>query len=84
MSSSAGDGAEGVIRLFPIIIWEFHELGLPTEHLFRLQRERISKLIACIQNERVDVSGGHYHHLEEIIGELMAHVAVLQERISGT
>lgn len=79
MSSSAGDGPEGVINLFHTLAEIFLKEKWPLNKLLTIQKNRITMLIRDIQNNKVTVSTGHYHSVDELIAEINVHVAVLQK-----
>ena len=79
MSSSAGDGPEGVIHLFPFLIETFIKKGWPLDELLTVQKKRISAVLENIQSGKVTVSSGHYHSVDELMWEMREHVATLQK-----
>lgn len=79
MSSSAGDGPGGVIHLFPFLIKNFIKEGWRINELLAIQEKRISKVIEDIKNNKVTVSSGHYHSIDELAAEILEHVAILQK-----
>jgi hypothetical protein len=78
MSSSAGDGEEGVINEFPFLIKLFVEEEWSFDELFKIQRERVTNLLNDIKNGEVTVSIGHYHLIEDLMSEVSHHIRGLQ------
>lgn len=81
MSSSAGDGPDGVIRLFPFLFDLFLRQEWPLDELLAVQKKRIAAVLKDIKNGKVTVSSGHYHSTDELMAEMREHVATLQRLV---
>ena len=81
MSSSIGDGPDGVIRLFPLLIETFLKEGWSFEELFVIQKRRITEMLKGIKNGRITVSEAHYNSTDELISEIQTHVHSLQKLV---
>ncbi len=79
MSTMAGDGPDGVIHLFPLLIEIFLGVGWPLDELLVVQKERITKVLKDIKSGKITVSSGHYNSTDELIWEIEEHVAALQK-----
>lgn len=79
MSSSAGDGPNGVIHLFPFLFEVFLKQGWALDELLVVQKKRVATVLDDIESGKVTVSRGHYHSIYELIAEMQEHVAALQK-----
>jgi hypothetical protein len=78
MSSSAGDGENGVIHLFPQLFKIFQDQNWPLDDLLSVQKQRIYALLADIKSGNVSISPGHYHSIENVMSEMREHIKLLQ------
>ncbi len=81
MSSSAGDGASGVIELFPTIINIFSKEGWPLDPVFSLQEARLGAVLECIKSGKVTLSPGHYHSIDELVNEAAVHLRAVHRLV---
>lgn len=79
MSSSAGDGPDGVIHLFPFLFETFLKEKWQLDELLAVQKKRIVAVLKDIKSGKVTVSSGHYHSIDELMAEMREHVAILQK-----
>ena len=79
MSTSAGDGPDGVISLFPFLFEIFLKERWPLDGLLAVQKKRIAEVLQDIRNGKVTVSSGHYHSTKELMAEMLEHIAALQK-----
>ena len=81
MSSSAGDGPDGVIHLFPFLFEVFLKQGWAFDELLAVQKKRIAAVLKDIKSGKVTVSSGHYHSTDELMAEMREHVVALQKLV---
>lgn len=82
MSSSAGDGSDGVIRLYPVLYWIFSQKGWPLHDLVSIQTSRLEAVINDIRTGRVTTGGGHIHTVDELLEEARQHLSLFRELVS--
>ncbi len=78
MSTMSGDGASGVIGLYPLLFEIFAKEGWLVDKLLTLQRKRVAKVLDDILKGEVTVSTGHYHSIQELATEIIQHFWALQ------
>lgn len=79
MSTSAGDGPEGVINLMPCLIEIFDREEWPFDELLAIQAARVVKVLGDLRRRKVTVSSAHYHSVGQLTDEISAHIAALHK-----
>lgn len=79
MSSSAGDGPDGVIHLFPFLFETFLKEKWSLDGLLAVQKKRIAAVLKDIESGKVTVSSGNYNSIDELMAEMQEHIAALQK-----
>lgn len=79
MSSSAGDGPDGVIHLFPFLFEMFLKEKWLLDELLAVQKKRVAAVLKDIKSGKVTVSSGHYHSIDELMAEIREHITALQK-----
>jgi hypothetical protein len=80
LSSSAGNGAQGRIHLFPFILQEiFLKEGWSLDKLLKIQQGRVTTLLKEIKRQRIPIGCGRYDSTDEIFAEIEQHIEALQQ-----